>query len=164
MLEDKALLGLSEPPSETTPLELLSDDQLVKRMLAERQKRAKEEKMTLQPLTLGVLWSDFRKNTLGTCKHILFTLDKMYRRFPAAARKTPYRRTGISVHLQYGIDLEQRIGRAHRMGQKRPVQVFVLVTEGTMEENLLTTLSSKHELALAALDTAAKIYFCSQSS
>ena len=139
VLEDKALLGLSEPPSETTPLELLTAEQLVERMLAERQKRAEEEKMTIQPLTPGVLWSDslvtsavsgktyrvalrgwdrgesfctcpdFRKNTLGTCKHILFTLDKMYRRFPAAARKTPYRRTGISVHLHYGTDLELRM-------------------------------------------------------
>ena len=48
--------------------------------------------------------------------------------------------------------LEQRISRAHRMGQKNPVQVFVLVTEDTIEENLLATLSAKHELALAALD------------
>jgi hypothetical protein len=48
--------------------------------------------------------------------------------------------------------LEQRIGRAHRMGQERPVQVYILVTENTIEENLLGTLSAKHELALAALD------------
>ena len=48
--------------------------------------------------------------------------------------------------------LEQRIARAHRMGQRRPVQVFVLVTEGTIEENLLATLSAKHDLAMAALD------------
>jgi len=38
------------------------------------------------------------------------------------------------------------------MGQRRPVQVFVLVTEATIEENLLATLSAKHELALAVLD------------
>lgn len=38
------------------------------------------------------------------------------------------------------------------MGQKNPVQVYVLVTEGTIEEKLLSTLSAKHELALAALD------------
>ncbi|MCC6473913.1 MAG: DEAD/DEAH box helicase [Burkholderiales bacterium] len=48
--------------------------------------------------------------------------------------------------------LEQRIARAHRMGQKRPVQVYLLVTEGTIEENLLATLSAKHELAAAVLD------------
>lgn len=39
------------------------------------------------------------------------------------------------------------------MGQKRPVQVYILVTEETIEENLLGTLSAKHELALATLDT-----------
>ncbi len=48
--------------------------------------------------------------------------------------------------------LEQRIARAHRMGQKRPVQVYLLITEGTIEENLLATLSAKHELAAAVLD------------
>ncbi len=48
--------------------------------------------------------------------------------------------------------LEQRIGRAHRMGQKRSVHAFVLITTGTIEESLLATLAAKRELALAALD------------
>ncbi len=48
--------------------------------------------------------------------------------------------------------LEQRISRVHRMGQKRPVQAFLLVTQETLEEKLLTTLSLKNDLALAALD------------
>ncbi|MGD2110036.1 MAG: DEAD/DEAH box helicase [Phycisphaerae bacterium] len=61
--------------------------------------------------------------------------------------------TVINVDLPWNpAVLEQRIARAHRMGQKRPVQVFVLVTEGTIEESLLTTLSAKHDLAMAALD------------
>jgi superfamily II DNA/RNA helicase len=61
--------------------------------------------------------------------------------------------TVINVDLPWNpAVLEQRIGRAHRMGQKRPVQVFLLVTENTLEENLLATLSAKHELSLAVLD------------
>jgi superfamily II DNA or RNA helicase len=61
--------------------------------------------------------------------------------------------TVINVDLPWNpAVLEQRIGRAHRMGQKSRVQVFLLVTEDTIEENLLTTLSAKHQLALAALD------------
>ena len=61
--------------------------------------------------------------------------------------------TVINVDLPWNpAVLEQRIARAHRMGQRRPVHVFVLVTEGTIEENLLGTLSAKQELALAALD------------
>jgi SNF2 family DNA or RNA helicase len=66
--------------------------------------------------------------------------------------------TIINVDLPWNpAVLEQRIARAHRMGQKRPVSVFVLVTEQTLEENLLSTLSSKRELALAALDPASDV-------
>lgn len=66
--------------------------------------------------------------------------------------------TVINVDLPWNpAVLEQRIGRAHRMGQKRPVQVFVLVTEGTIEESLLGTLSAKHDLALAALDVESEV-------
>jgi SNF2 family DNA or RNA helicase len=65
--------------------------------------------------------------------------------------------TVINVDLPWNpAVLEQRIGRAHRMGQTQPVQVYVLVTEGTIEENLLWTLSAKKDLALAALDPEAK--------
>jgi superfamily II DNA or RNA helicase len=61
--------------------------------------------------------------------------------------------TVINVDLPWNpAVLEQRIGRAHRMGQQRPVQVYVLVTEETIEDNLLRTLSAKKDLALAALD------------
>jgi superfamily II DNA/RNA helicase len=61
--------------------------------------------------------------------------------------------TVINVDLPWNpAVLEQRISRAHRMGQQRNVQVYVLVTEATIEENLLQTLSAKHHLALAALD------------
>jgi hypothetical protein len=43
------------------------------------------------------------------------------------------------------------------MGQRRPVQAFLLVTEETLEEKLLGTLSAKHELALAALDPESRV-------
>ena len=66
--------------------------------------------------------------------------------------------TVINVDLPWNpAVLEQRIGRAHRMGQKRPVQVYILITEHTIEEGMLGTLSAKHELANAALDTDSDI-------
>jgi hypothetical protein len=43
------------------------------------------------------------------------------------------------------------------MGQKNPVQVYLLVTEETIEEKLLGTLAAKHDLALAALDMESKV-------
>jgi superfamily II DNA/RNA helicase len=66
--------------------------------------------------------------------------------------------TVINVDLPWNPALlEQRISRVHRMGQKRPVQAFILVTEETLEEKLLNTLSAKHELAMAALDPDSKV-------
>ncbi|MCA9175267.1 MAG: helicase [Planctomycetales bacterium] len=61
--------------------------------------------------------------------------------------------TVINVDLPWNpAVLEQRVARAHRMGQRRPVQVYLLVTEDTIEERMLDTLSAKHDLSLAALD------------
>src|SRR5262249_3162321 len=66
--------------------------------------------------------------------------------------------TVINVDLPWNpAVLEQRISRAHRMGQKRPVLVYLLVTESTIEEKLLATLSAKHDLALATLDMASDV-------
>jgi hypothetical protein len=66
--------------------------------------------------------------------------------------------TVINVDLPWNpAVLEQRIARAHRMGQTRPVSVLVLVTEQTLEESLLTTLSSKRDLAMAALDPDSQV-------
>ena len=66
--------------------------------------------------------------------------------------------TVINVDLPWNpAVLEQRIARAHRMGQKQPVQVYLLVTEDTIEERLLGTLSAKHDLALAALDVESDV-------
>jgi hypothetical protein len=64
----------------------------------------------------------------------------------------------INVDLPWNpAILEQRIARAHRMGQTQPVQVYVLVTEETIEEKLLATISAKKELALAALDPESEV-------
>ncbi len=42
--------------------------------------------------------------------------------------------------------LDQRIGRVHRLGQHRPVQVINLITRGTIEERVLRTLERKRTL------------------
>jgi superfamily II DNA or RNA helicase len=61
--------------------------------------------------------------------------------------------TVVNIDLPWNpAVLEQRIARAHRMGQKRPVHVYVLVTEETIEEKLLETLAAKSELSSAVLD------------
>lgn len=48
--------------------------------------------------------------------------------------------------------LEQRIARAYRLGQQRQVQVINMVSVGTIEENMLTTLAFKTGLFEGVLD------------
>jgi superfamily II DNA or RNA helicase len=66
--------------------------------------------------------------------------------------------TVVNVDLPWNpAVLEQRIARAHRMGQRRPVNVYILVTQGTLEEQMLTTIGQKKELAMAALDSESDV-------
>lgn len=73
--------------------------------------------------------------------------------------------TVINVDLPWNpAVLEQRIARAHRMGQKNPVHVYKLVTEGTIEERLLDIIASKQELADAAIDFESDVEFVTMKS
>jgi len=48
--------------------------------------------------------------------------------------------------------LEQRIGRVHRLGQSRPVQVVNFISQGTIEESMLGVLQFKKSLFAGVLD------------
>jgi SNF2 family DNA or RNA helicase len=48
--------------------------------------------------------------------------------------------------------LEQRIGRVHRMGQTRSVQVVNFVAQGSIEEGMLSVLAFKRSLFAGVLD------------
>lgn len=55
---------------------------------------------------------------------------------------------------------DQAMGRAHRIGQQRPVTVYRLVTAGSVEERIVALHENKRELAeglLAAQDSAAPL-------
>lgn len=60
--------------------------------------------------------------------------------------------------------MEQRIGRVHRMGQRRGVQVINLVAEGSIEEGMLSVLSFKKSLFAGVLDGGASAVFMEGSS
>ena len=139
ILEEKLSLGLSAPPPEKQPVENLSDEELINLAIEERLDRAKTEKMQLKSMNRDELWTDyaitshssgksyrvalrgwergdsycscpdFRKNTLGTCKHILYTIEEVKKRFIKSVRETPYQLKDIAVHLKYGEETELRI-------------------------------------------------------
>jgi SWIM zinc finger len=143
ILEEKLALGLAGAPSERSPAESLTDDTLVAQAIAERRERARTEKMRITSLQPQAIWTDytlinaasgksyrvalrwqpgesycscpdFRKNTLGTCKHILHALAKVRSRFPESARNRPFRQREICVHLSYARELELRMMRCSR--------------------------------------------------
>ena len=139
ILEEKLALGLSAPPPERVPMESLSEEALVERALAERHQRAREEKMRLKSINSKRLWTDyiitnrlsgksyrvalrgwepgqsyctcpdFRKNTLGTCKHILYALERGRAKFPKAVQNTPAPVEDVGIYLRYGQHLELRL-------------------------------------------------------
>lgn len=140
ILEEKTTLGLAEaPPEPRTPVESLGEEELVARALADREERARVEKMTVKASDSTRPWCDYqvtnrasgksyrvalrglepgesycscpdyRTNTLGTCKHILHVIAKLRRRFPAQELKKPYSRKHLGLHLRYGHDLSLRL-------------------------------------------------------
>ncbi len=139
ILEEKMALGLAAPPPERIPVEALSEADLENQAISDRAERAGSEKMELKPVGDGGPWidylvtsyssgktyrvalrgpqrgdsycscPDFRKNTLGTCKHIMRVLEEVKRGLGEAAMKTPYNPQGICVHILYGQDIQIRV-------------------------------------------------------
>ena len=135
VLEEKLTLGVAAPPDPSEPIELLTEDELTHRALADRQERAAAERMTLRSLNSDVPWTDytvtshmsgrtyrvslrgleagmsycscpdFRTNHLGTCKHILHAQEKIKKRFPNKTLAKPYQRKNLSLRLEYGREL-----------------------------------------------------------
>ncbi len=145
ILDEKMTLGLAAPPRERVPIESLSDDALRRQAISEREERSRTERMSLRSLNTDRPWADytvasketgksyrlairgekpgesycscpdFKINTLGTCKHILYALRHIHRRFPPAVRRKSYRREGVSLHLYYGHEVELRIALPDRL-------------------------------------------------
>lgn len=148
LLDSKSVLGLAMPPDESVPLENLTEQELLARALAEREKRSAEEDMRVRTTDATTPWADyvttshntgktyrvslrgmephqsycscpdFRTNGLGTCKHILHVAAKAKKRFGVAAIEQPYKRKHVSLRLHYGDDFGLRFNVPTR---KNPV-------------------------------------------
>jgi len=139
ILEEKMALGLAAPPPERVPVESLSEEELIRRAIEEREERARQERMSIKSADPRTPWADYlvtnavsgktyrvalrgfergqsycscpdyRKNTLGICKHILAVQRRVKARFPADVRSRPYVQTDLAVYLRYGTSLELRL-------------------------------------------------------
>jgi len=162
ILEEKTALGLAVPPPEGDPVESLTEQELICQAIEARSLRASEEKMRLTSTDPGKLWTDytitsalsgktyrvalrgwqryesycscpdFRKNTLGTCKHILSALGKVKRRFPARVHKARHETRGIAVHLAYGQELELRLLLHDSHGADLPVLSLHVTSQSSL--------------------------------
>ena len=59
VLDDKLTLGLSAPPDPNEPVENLTEDELLRRALADREERATLEKMLLKSVDPSTPWTDY---------------------------------------------------------------------------------------------------------
>ena len=148
VLEDKMTLGLSAPPDPSEPVEHLTDEELIRRALDDREQRAQTEPMTLRSIDPKQPWTDytltshlsgktyrvslrgiepgesyctcpdFQTNYLGTCKHVLHTQAKVRKRFSKKALSRAYRRSNLSLRLDYSAQLGLRFNLPHRLDEK----------------------------------------------
>ncbi len=148
VLEEKLTLGLSAAPDPNEPVENLTETELLRRALADREERAGSEKMTLRAVDPTTPWTeytvtshvsgktyrvslrgfaagqsyctcpDFRTNHLGTCKHVLHAQAKVRKRFPKSTLEKPYRRRNLSLRVDYGTQVGLRFNVPHRLDEK----------------------------------------------
>lgn len=139
LLDSKTPLGLAKPPAEDLASGELSDDELVMREIARREDRAATERMSIQASDPKTPWSeyvvtstesgrtyrvdlrglergqsfcscpDYRKNTLGTCKHIMKVLQTAQKKFSANTLKKPHILTDVEIYIHYGTHQELRV-------------------------------------------------------
>ena len=99
------------------------------------------------------------------------TLVERFREDPSCRAFLSTDAGGVGLNLQHAavvvnVDLpwnpavlEQRIGRVHRLGQTRPVQVLSFVAKGSIEEGMLSVLGFKRSLFTGVLDGGASEVF-----
>jgi superfamily II DNA or RNA helicase len=139
LLEEKVILGLAAPPPERVPVESLNEKDLVAQALRERRERADAENMRIRSLDASTPWADylvtsansgktyrvalrgwepgqsfcscpdFRKNTLGTCKHILKVIARCEKKFSATVRAQAWKPDRVLVSVAYGRETFLRV-------------------------------------------------------
>lgn len=177
VLDEKLTLGLSAPPDPSEPIEMLTEEELLRRALADREQRAAAEPMKLRSLDPDQPWTDytvssdrsgktyrvslrgfepgesycscpdFRTNHLGTCKHIIHALEKLKKRFRNSVLEKPYRRKNLSLRLDYGPKLGLRFNLPTALDNDVSRMLGALKDQATDEVDTLLKVLRKLERA-----------------
>ncbi len=131
LLDARSTMGLAAPPDESVPLELLTEEELLRRALAEREHRASEETMKVRSMDPATPWTDYvvtsaksgktyRVACVGASEASLLQLSRFSdeplgnlqtysehtcesrKTFPCIQTRTPHKRKNISVRVDYG--------------------------------------------------------------
>ncbi len=179
ILENKSGLGLAEPPPEAELRTFDDDAELVEAALAERRERAKTERMKIRAQDAARPWGDyavtnllsgktyrvalrgeergisyctcpdFKKNTLGTCKHVMKVLAWAKKRFSPAVLRKPYRRTRVTIHLRYVGDVSLAVALPAKLSEEARAVVAPLLDAPIGVHGLLERLRKLDALGQA---------------
>jgi superfamily II DNA or RNA helicase len=174
LLENKVALGLATAPPEREPVAELTEEQMVRRALADREERARAERMKVRSDNPDSPWTDytvtslvsgktylvslrgleagqsycscpdFRTNTLGTCKHVMKVANTVRRKFTPAQLRRPYRWRRIEVLLRYGQEIALELAAPDRLAED--VEALVRPLVGQPIENVARLLRMLHKL------------------
>ncbi len=148
LLDNKSAFGFAAPPDESVPLEHLTETELRQRVIADRQRRAVDEKMRVRAIDPERPWTDyvvtsassgrtyrvalrglesgqcfcscpdFRTNQMEVCKHIFAVQNRVTKKFTAAQLRLPYRRKRLSLAVSYGSSRGLCFHLPHRVASK----------------------------------------------
>jgi hypothetical protein len=172
------------PPDESVPLEHLTEEELHRRAVDERKKRAAKEKMSVRSMNRKTPWTDYvvtskqsgrsyrvsirsmdntdcfctcpdyRTNQLGFCKHILKVRTRIKKWFTSKQRQCAYRRKTLSVRLAYRTET----GVLFNMPHKPDARLVELVGDADLQP--LTDAKAALQIiqAIESLDYPIKIF------
>ena len=115
------------------------------------QNSGKTYKLAIRGLDRGQSYCscpDYKCNSLGTCKHIIFAIREIKNNFEGSDLEKPYIRKTCAVHLQYGEDVEVRVSLP---SENTPPEMAQFANKAVSDINALmkaiqTSISSGYDI------------------
>ncbi|MEM9589039.1 MAG: DEAD/DEAH box helicase, partial [Planctomycetota bacterium] len=160
LLDAKSVLGLAMPPDDSVPLENLTGDELRQRALADRQKRADEEKMKVRSIDTQRPWTDYLVTSQRSGRTYRVALRSLQSQTDSYCTCPDYRTNGLNTckHiLQVQGKVKKRFSAAQLNSPYRRKRVSLRVNYG-QPRGLLFSLPYKSDAKLEEIiDTGDRV-------